>query len=74
MHVWNLVGISGFTRVLLVYLCQQGAHPRDRPTPLAPTMCVSVTNFFLDIAFTKWNVGMLKLPGVYLTLYSKMIQ
>ena len=36
MHVQDLVGISGFTRVLLVCSCQQGAHPRGRPTPLAP--------------------------------------
>jgi hypothetical protein len=36
MHVWDLVGISGFTLVLLVCPCQQGAHPRDRPTLLAP--------------------------------------
>jgi hypothetical protein len=33
MHV---VEISGFTRVLLVCTCQQGAHPRGRPTPLVP--------------------------------------
>jgi hypothetical protein len=36
MHVQDLVGISGITRVLLVCSCQQGAHPRGRPTPLAP--------------------------------------
>ena len=36
MHVQDLVGISGFTRVLLVCSCQQGAHPPGRPTPLAP--------------------------------------
>ena len=35
MHVWDLVRISGFTRVLLVRTCQLGAHPQGRPTPLA---------------------------------------
>jgi len=28
--------MSGFTRVLLVRPCQQGAYPRGHPTPLSP--------------------------------------
>jgi hypothetical protein len=44
MHVQDLVGISGITRVLLVCSCQQGAHPRSRPIPLAPTMTIKLYN------------------------------
>ena len=36
VHVLDLVGTSGITRVLLVCVCQQGAYPRGHPTPLAP--------------------------------------
>jgi hypothetical protein len=40
MHATDLVGINDITRVLLVYTCQQGVHPRghvlqtDRHTQL----------------------------------------
>jgi hypothetical protein len=44
-HVQDLVGISGFTRVLSVRPCQQGAHPRGRPTPLAP-ICILYSPIF----------------------------
>ena len=37
MHVLDLIGTSGITRVLLVCICQKGAYPRGHPTPLAPT-------------------------------------
>jgi hypothetical protein len=28
MHATHFIGINGITRVLLVYTCQQGVHPR----------------------------------------------
>jgi hypothetical protein len=34
MHATDLVGINGFTRVLLVYKCQQGVYPRGHVLPL----------------------------------------
>jgi len=36
MHAEDLVGISSFTRVLLVCISQLGTYPRGRRTPLAP--------------------------------------
>jgi hypothetical protein len=34
MHATDLVGINGITRVLLVYICQQGVYPRGHVLPL----------------------------------------
>jgi hypothetical protein len=34
MHVTDLVGINGITRVLLLYTCQQGVYPRGHVLPL----------------------------------------
>jgi hypothetical protein len=34
MHATDLVGINSITRVLLVYTCQQGVHPRGHVLPL----------------------------------------
>jgi hypothetical protein len=34
MHAADLVGINGITRVLLVYICQQGVYSRGHVLPL----------------------------------------
>jgi hypothetical protein len=34
MHATDLVGINGITRVLLVYIRQQGVYPRSHVLPI----------------------------------------
>jgi hypothetical protein len=42
MHATDLVRINGITRVLLVYICQQGVYPRGHVLPLRlPPGCLS---------------------------------
>ena len=52
MHVWDLVGTSGITRILLICTCQQGVYPRGHPTPLASNALIYNSHIFqLDCTF-----------------------
>jgi hypothetical protein len=41
MHATDFVEINGVTRVLLVYTCQQGVHPRGHVLPLRLPRCMN---------------------------------
>jgi hypothetical protein len=51
-HAKDVVGINGIARVLLVYTCQQGVHPRGHVLPLRlPTISITSQNCRVYIDF-----------------------
>jgi hypothetical protein len=55
MHVMDLLGINGITRVLLVYTCQQGVYPRGHVQPLRLLVEYILPINFFQILISKEN-------------------
>ena len=48
MHLWDLAGINGISRVLSVHGCQQTVHPQDHILPLWPPCVATSSQYSAD--------------------------